>query len=239
MKNKLLNFFDPNRSVLMFIIGTAALTLVLQAIYDFTNEPGQWQGGYWLALASLVVAVTALVISSLRRPVPGRVDLSEELKPTARKGLILLVGPTLGAAPASIGYHRAVLEHCWVVVSKAALPTAVSLEKQFAGSRLQLHHGSQYVVDEDEIESTYDLIVHIINNEAPQYGLTTADLIADITGGLKPMTAGMTLACLARRCDMQYMKSLRDDAGQWLPQAEPEPIQIDVAFVPERVMRGG
>jgi hypothetical protein len=239
MKDKLLNFFDPNRSILFFIVGTAALTLVLQAFYDFANEPGKWQGGYWLALASLAVAATALVVSGLRRPVPGRVNLAEELKPTQRKGLILLVSPMEAAAPAAIQHHLDTLEHCWILTSKASLPTAVSLEKQYASQARRFHHGSRYVVDEDLIQSTYDMVVRILDEEAPRHGLAGDDLIADITGGLKPMTAGMTLACLARHCDMQYMKTLRDKSGTPVPEAVAEPIQIDAKFIPETLLKGG
>lgn len=235
MIEKLRLFFDPNRSVPLFIIGTAALTLVLQALYDLANNPTTWQGGYLLALVAFVVAVAALIITSRRQPVPGRVNLADEKKPTLHRGLILLIGPRESAAPDAIEYHRDTLRHCWLISTQTSLTTAAALQQRFDSQTLSIHQGSAYVVDEDQIRSTYDLLMRIITEEAPRHGLTPNDLIGDITGGLKPMTAGMTLACLARHCDMQYMKILRNEAGEPLPGAIPEPIQIDAAFVPEYV----
>lgn len=236
MRERLRDFFDPDRSIPMFIVGTAALTLFLQALYDFANEPGEWQGGYWLALVSLVVAVIALVVAARRTSVPGRVGIREELKPGKRKGLIILGGPTKAAAPDAIDYHLPILQHCWIVGTPASAETAATLHRNYVGQAVQIHHGSPYEVDEDQIESTYDVVMHIVDNEAEAHNLTPDDLIADITGGLKPMTSGMTLACLARGCDLQYMKSLRDEKGQVLEGTRPEPIQIDITFVPERVL---
>ncbi|MFW6096871.1 MAG: hypothetical protein ACOC9Z_02285 [Chloroflexota bacterium] len=236
MRERLRDFFDPARSIPLFIVGTAALTLFLQALYDLANEPGQWQGGYWLALGSLFIAVVALVVTSRRTPTPGRVGIREELKPNQRKGLIVLSGPTEASAPDAIEYHLPILEHCWIVSTKASVGTAAELHRRYESERVHIHYGSLYEVDEDQIESTYDLVTHILENEASEYELTVDDLIGDITGGLKPMTAGMTLACLARRCDLQYMKALRNEEGEILEGAQPEPIQIDVTFVPERLL---
>ncbi len=233
MREKLQDFFDPQRSIPMFIVGTAALTLFLQALYDYANDPSEWLGGYWLALGSLVVAVIALVVASRREPGPGRIGISESLKPGRRKGLIILAGPTEASAPDAIEYHLPELEHCWIVSTKAAVATAAALYRRYHRGHVQIHYGSSYEVDEDQIEATYDLVMHIVDNEARDYNLSIDDLIGDITGGLKPMTAGMTLACLARRCDLQYMKALRDQNGEIIEGAEPEPIQIDITFMPQ------
>ena len=238
MIDKLRDLFDPNRSVPLFIIGTAALTLVLQALYDWANDPAQWQGGYWLALVGLVVATAALVISARREPVPGRVNLAPEQKPVPHTGLILLAGPNETSAPAAIEYHQPRLRHCWVIATASSRHTALALEEKYETEELRIHQGTPYVVDEDKIHETYEIVMHILTREAPDYGVAAGDMIADITGGLKLMTAGMTMACLARGCDMQYMKSLRDGSGAPVPKAKPEPIWIEATFVPERVPGG-
>jgi hypothetical protein len=79
-------------------------------------------------------------------------------------------------------------------------------------------------------------VVKILEVEAVKAGLKPNEIIADITGGVKPMTAGMTLACVARNRNMQYMKVPRDKTGQVIPGVTPEPIRvpirIDTAFVP-------
>jgi hypothetical protein len=231
MRKRLIDFLDPNRSITLFIIGTAALSFVLQALYDFFNDPWQWQGGYLLAIASLIVAVVALFLSSRQRPLSGQISIQEEAKPNPSKGLILLASPQPRSAIPAIEYHRPTLQHCWIIASAGSLQTARNLEIQYETADLRVHQGQAFLVDEDDIESTYDKVIQILE-ELPRYGLTISDCIADITGGLKPMTAGMTLAALARRCDLQYMKSLRDSSGALLDDAVPEPIRIDAAFVP-------
>lgn len=76
------------------------------------------------------------------------------------------------------------------------------------------------------------MVIRILDVEAVQAGLMPDDLIADITGGTKPMTTGMGLACLVRNLDMEYMKAPRDESGQVMIGAIAEPIHIDTTFVP-------
>jgi len=233
MKDRFLAFFDPLRSVILYIIGTAAFTLVLQAIYDLANQPNQFQGGYWLAIAMLFVVILILLISRMQRGGMGRVSIREEFKPNKRKGLVLLLGPTEASAPASIEYHLPTLQCCWMIATKESIKTAVILAEKYAGQIPNLYWGSpNYLVDPDQIQSTYDMIVRILDVEAIEAGLKRSDIISDITGGVKPMTAGMSLACLARNYDMQYMKAPRDALGQVVKGGIPEPIHIDTTLVP-------
>jgi len=53
LKERLLAFFAPSRSISWFIIGTATFSLGLQALYDFANDPWQFQGGYSITLEKL------------------------------------------------------------------------------------------------------------------------------------------------------------------------------------------
>lgn len=232
MKEKILDFLDPSRSVPLFIVGTAALTLALQALYDIANDPATWQGGYWLAIGALAVSAVILVISAIRRPAIGQVGIKEEHKPGKRAGLILLVGPTEAAVPHAIEYHLPVLQHCWLIATSESLKTAAIIAERY-GNRVRVYHGSPgYLVDPDEMKSTYNMVVNILDQATAEARLSITDLIADMTGGLKPMTAGMALACLARNATMQYMKAPRDASGQVIAGAIPEPIRIDTTFIP-------
>ena len=85
-------------------------------------------------------------------------------------------------------------------------------------------------MDPDQIQATYDTAVRIFDSEAPAAGLQPHEIVADISGGTKPMTAGMTLARLARDRDMQFMKRLRDAAGCVLPGGMAEPVRVDTTF---------
>jgi len=91
--------------------------------------------------------------------------------------------------------------------------------------------GSAYVVDPDQVSDTYNAVVRIFEEEAPALGLKPDAIIGDITGGLKPMTAGMALACLAKNRDMQYMKAKRGERGEPDTSVPPEPVKIDTTLL--------
>lgn len=233
LRNRILSFFDPSRSIPLFIVGTAALSLVLTAAYDYANAPGAWQGGYWLALGALALVLLILLAGAVRRGTAGRVGIREEQQPGKRAGLVVLLGPTEASAPAAIEYHLPALQHCWLIATPQALKTAAALAERYHTRIRHVHWGEpRYLVDPDQIQSTYNLVVRIFDEEAVAAGLETGAVIADITGGMKPMTAGMALACLARNREMQYMKAPRDPSGQIVEGAEPVPIRIDATFVP-------
>ena len=82
------------------------------------------------------------------------------------------------------------------------------------------------------MEDTYTQVLRIYEEELPQRGLKAEEIIADITGGQKPMTAGMALACLAKNLDMQYMKARRNEQGEPDLTVPPEPVKIDTTFIP-------
>ena len=56
-----------------------------------------------------------------------------------------------------------------------------------------------------DVQEAYLLVRRIYAEEAAKHGLDAAHIIADFTGGTKPMTAGMVLACREGRWPMQYM----------------------------------
>jgi hypothetical protein len=49
------------------------------------------------------------------------------------------------------------------------------------------------------------LVYRIYVQSAAEKGLTPGQIIADYTGGTKPMSAGMVLACREQRWPMEYM----------------------------------
>ena len=233
VKERIKDLFDPSRSIPLFIIGTAALSLGFQAMYDFANDPTEFQGGYWLAIAFLFLAVFVIVWSARTKSAIGRVGIREELKPEKRKGLILLAGPTEASTPHAIEYHLGDLEYCWIISTPESIHTADHLSNKYRDKIPFIYKGSpNYLVNPDQIQDTYDLVFRIIEVEAVGKGLKPGQLIADITGGTKPMTTGMGLACLARDLDMEYMKAPRDAEGRIIPGSAAEPIRIDTTFVP-------
>jgi hypothetical protein len=53
-------------------------------------------------------------------------------------------------------------------------------------------------------------------------------VICDITGGLKLMSVGAALACMAEERTMQYMATDRDAKGEPIPRGELAPVLVDI-----------
>ena len=60
MRERILDLLDPNRSVLLYLLGTVAITLLIQVTYDWANEPGTWKGGYTLTVIALIILAIAI-----------------------------------------------------------------------------------------------------------------------------------------------------------------------------------
>ncbi len=105
----------------------------------------------------------------------------------------------------AIVYHQRRLEHCWLIATSGeggSLATAQELAQHFgpAGIRSAIWQ----VIDPAQVEETFALVDWIYTHELSAAGLAEREVIADITGATKPMTAGMVLAC-GRRRPMQYL----------------------------------
>jgi hypothetical protein len=185
-------------------------------------------------LATIVSVLSLLVALSKSRYGKVRLSIKEEDKPNKRAGLILLVGTAKGSAPAAIEYHLPTLRHCWLIATKDGLSTAQQLADIYQGIAFYWGEPS-YIVDPDEIGSTYNVVSRILDIEAQKVGLKSVNLIADITGGLKPMAAGITLACVTYQCNMQYMKAPRNEFGDVILGGKPEPIKIDTTFISKAI----
>lgn len=235
-KKLLTAFFEPSRSVPMFIIGTAALSLALQAAYDFANDPGHFQGGYWLAIGSLFVAIMILLITAVRQHYAvGQVSMTQEKPPREQMGLLLMTDVAGKNARDAIEYCLPTLKHCWIIATRESLETAQALAAQYQNQIANIYYGElSYLVDPDQIQATYDTAVRIFDTETEAAGLQPDEIVADISGGTKPMTAGMTLACLARDRDMQFMKKPRDASGHVRSGTIAEPIRVDTTFLLSR-----
>lgn len=233
MNERLLKFFDPNRSLPLFLLGTFDVALVIQFIIDWSNEPGRWQGNHTVMVYGLIVTLFALGVLWVQQR-PKRVYLLEEQKPRKRRGLIILVSEHKAAAPDAITYHLGELTHCWLIATSASATVAASLEADFVGTGIDIKQGTPYRVLHDDYASTYRLVSRILLEEAPTAHLGAADIIADITGGTKPMTSGMVMACMAAQCPMQYMVTEKDAQGRAKEGAVALPIRLATTFVPPK-----
>ncbi len=125
------------------------------------------------------------------------------------------------AAKHAIAYHLPTLKTCWLVASggeRGSHRTAENLVKAFEHTQVQFHIR---VIDSDfpTVQQSYDLVRSIYEEELDD-DLSPLAVIADFTGGTKPMSVGMVMACGAR-LPMQYMYGHRSDIA-----SQPRTIEL-------------
>lgn len=183
---------------------------------------------FTIAFISVLVSVGSVYFALRSRNKATKMNVNEELKPAKKIGLILLVGPSKGSAPAAINYHIPDLKVCWLIGTTESLNTIQSLIQAYP--QVSFIWGEKYLVNPDEIASTFQIVSNILTKEILAHGMNLNEIIGDITGGLKPMSAGVSLACSNSRCNMQYMKAPRDENGYIIRGAEPDPVKINLEF---------
>lgn len=164
----------------------------------------------------LVLVMTLVWIFSrfLRQKAKIWVPVQRELQPGPAIGLIVLVGPggaqrdpLAGSEGPAIEYHlgsdpdHPILKECWLVSSKEAVPVAVVIQKKYES---RCHIVIREISNAFDIQETYLLVRKILTQEAMSSGLTPEQLILDFTGGSKPMSVAMVLAC-QDQYPMQYV----------------------------------
>lgn len=231
MKNKsLLEFLSPERSILRYMIGTATLTVVVQILYDLAKEPFGIYGG--LALALLLISIVWLILWIDQRIQDKRTRLKlEDVPIKAHPGLIVMVSPQNKDVPLKVvAHHQPALRHCWLVATKDSLQTAIELAAEIRRNwpAVQVHDAElSNLVDPDYSQGTWQRVENIYA-QARELGLKEEDIVSDITGGLKPMTAGMAIACLPRNRPLQYLKTVRDKDGRPIPDAPTVVMKISI-----------
>lgn len=128
--------------------------------------------------------------------------------------------------------HTSRLEHCWLLATQnpdggGSIRYANLLVEYLKGRELtcQFHQGSDYTIAMDDdaliLTKTYDQVRRVFE-QAGRLGLTSRDIVADITTGVRSMSLGMTLACLDGDKDVEFVGTRYDERGR--PAGELFPI---------------
>lgn len=136
--------------------------------------------------------------------------LSENMPVADRRhGELFELAQALTASSAPAAAIGSPLRHCWLIGSHGgSLPQADAIQAQYAGSGLTI--AVRPVYDAFGVQETYDLVRRIYEIEIGKAGLRRQDVIADFTGGTKPMSTGMLLACAQLEAPLQYMSGQRE-----------------------------
>jgi hypothetical protein len=152
--------------------------------------------------------------------------------PTPRAGLILLVS-NFDTARRAIDYHAndGTLKHVWGIVTDDMDDVAIQLEAHCAGKRVAFHRLE--LSDECAAAGCYTLVrkAYMELGPDPQLNLAPDQIVADLTGGTKLMTAGMALACAdLPRASLEFVPAVR--AGS-KPIEALEPIEVSTHLAPD------
>jgi len=77
---------------------------------------------------------------------------------------------------------------------------------------------------EYDANQCYHLVRSVFETRAKEVGLEREQVIADMTGGTKPMTAGMVLACTDLKMALQHVPTRFIGDGQ--PTVPLDPIEV-------------
>jgi|GEM_PF-764047 len=225
-------FFDPKVPTL-FIVGSIVLAVVGNGIYDLLLY---WFGETASTITAIVVSATLIFVALtlgfwalIRRYRPDDATLvppEQEAQPHA--GLILTVGPNPNAAArAIIEWHLkdVTLRHCWLLVTPLVAESQHYKDLRFWLMEQNVVPHILTIADPEQVDASYAAVRQGISQADKLVG--AASVIVDITGGLKPMTAGMVLACREAGIPMQYLKSRRDELGQPLPNSA-RPMMVEI-----------
>jgi|HigsolmetaAR202D_1030399.scaffolds.fasta_scaffold21241_2 hypothetical protein len=132
-------------------------------------------------------------------------DPTLEAPPHAHE-LILLISPkgnyqlTELSPYYAIQFHRPTLQRCWLLATEQSLETANLLEHYLSdyGITFNLHLISNPATMQDTFELTKTILQRIKSEDPSRV------IVADFTGGSKPMTAGLAFAC-AGQIHLQYL----------------------------------
>jgi hypothetical protein len=203
-------FYTP-RFPFFFLAGMLLLAVMGNMLTDLLKNAfgdGPWRLAMifsvnGVALALLVAAAHAA--GAIQKRLSKAQTYSVEGKrPERCKGLIAFVSlQQRGHLETALAYHSGKLEHVWLVATKdsKALAHEIRTEYEAEGTNLSIH-----IVDLDDqwnLASAKTAVERIYGEKLD--GLEEEDVIADFTGGTKPMTAGMIFACMRPPRKLQYV----------------------------------
>ncbi len=207
-----------------FALGLLIVGILSNFLYDLLSAPGMsWPATTRVIVAAAVLIALAYALYQLDRrrkqTVGATVDESRLAPPHA--GLIWMFGPgRFDHLLFALEHHQqgGGGQHCWLIMQDT--PTVQRAFNELSQQLLQQQIDTRLhrvYLERVDVQAAYRAVRTIFEREAGEEGLTQEQLIADITGGLKPLTAGMLLAALTTGCALEYVESDRDEEGNPIP----------------------
>jgi hypothetical protein len=230
--------------IVVFILGVLALSVVGNTFSTLTLAPETLTPVGLLRILLVVAALVAAAYGAYRhdlkiawRPRPVSAAFKEKAAPFS-SGLLWLLSFGSSDLPLyAIGYHHVResperLRHCWVLLSPDIQRTELyNILAQRVGELypdVELH---PIKLESDTAEAAYGAVERVYSEliRDPAIHLESDQVISDMTGSTKQMTAGMVLACAAHGWPLEYVISQRDDQGKVIAGTQ-QAIRVDADF---------
>jgi hypothetical protein len=189
-------------------------TLVALLVNMLTEALTSWGGvgfGFlvWAVLAGCTVMFVYLYDLTWRRRRRQGTALgtpADREHPMQSEGLVFLFTnePALREA---IKHHGAVLKHCWLIVTPEMQTAVSNVISQFKEIQFSL----KPISDLYNTRACYDTANHIFEHETTLQQIPLSRMMADITGGTKPMTVGLFLACVKHGVAVEHVPAIYDE----------------------------
>lgn len=224
--------FEPRpETIVGFIAGLLLFGITTNLLWDLLQ--GKFPSLYaFLAIIGAVLLLFWIAYASFQRirrqarQIGFRVE-ENTMTPPQRRGLVWVLSPSgTEHTMVAIRHHYGTgeefnrLRHCWLIQqrnNRKVTEERHTLEKELLDSEceVELH---TVLVDELSVRAAYDALLTIVDNDAPAHNVPLSSLIVDITGGTKPLTAGLVLGALTTDCLLQYVETQRDLDGKPFPE---------------------
>jgi hypothetical protein len=225
---------EPGNAPYLFILGSTFLAVLGEGVYGLLQDV---IGDSWISHLA-TIAASLLIFGSVTlwfwfraRGGDESTMVPVERRASGHAGLVLLVGPNpRGPEAASIAHHQdqGVLRHCWLISSPEADERARSLAAELEQGGIDAHLVP--VADAHKIDMAYDAVRQALE-EARRTLATDEQVIVDITGSTKVVTAGAVLACLDADATMEYMATKRDSVGKPDPTGAPVAMAVEMQSI--------
>ena len=219
-----------------FALGLLVVAILGSLFYDLLTAPLDNLSVAWrpAIAAGVLTGLAYLLYRRDRRQGRGvQAVVDESQKAPPHPGLIWLFGPgPFEHLLFALGHHRerGGASHCWLVMqdSEPVRQALARLSQRLLDEGVKTHLHPVYI-PQLGVEPAYRAVRTVFEREAAEEGLEPDQVIADITGGTKPLTAGMVLAALTTGRAIEYVESNRDAEGRPIPSTQ-RVVLVDTAF---------
>ncbi len=206
------------------VFSSVLVATLINILTTALTEIGGWRFT-WGIIVVLAVATVGFVYfyhERRRRYIELGIGIPIDIQsPRRHRGLVFLFsrGETLNAA---IDYHLPELEQCWVVVTSDMQTKA----EEAIGKHSKVRFSLVTIDSLYDTTACYNAVRNIFQQQAALVHIPTNAIIADITGGTKPMSVGMYLACLEGGHTVEHIPTRFDTNGNPLGPLPPIEIRL-------------